>query len=526
MGWTESPGYFCAATESVRDIAQKWIDGGEDLPTHGFEDYTTPTKAARRQTSTGDEYRDEYQMSAVYVDDFLLAAVESSDGLLLEKAARATLHAIHSVFPPPASTDPPGTKDPISVKKLDKGDARWDTTKEILGYELDGIHRTVRLPPAKSDALLHELRKVLKKTRVPLKRFRSLAGRLQHAARILPAARAFFTPLNEALQGTPAFVGLSRHGEIRKALLDAGVLIQELSRRPTHVSELVDGDPDYIGFCDASAFGAGGVWFSGSKSLRPSVWRVEFPSDITRQVVSDSNPNGALTNSDLELAGVLLHYAALEQLVPDLSHVQVAIGCDNTPAVAWTQRMATRASSPVAYRLLRGLAMRQRATHAAPPAIYHVAGDQNTLADVASRTLTSVSHPSAFLPHFASRFPLPQSLSWQRVHPASALCSNVISTLRGQRLELQRWMTPTGKDTGKTGDDMHSGPAPTPTFAGLTGQTAKISSLPLPPGFELDSTGRVGKWDTSLWRKPCVTWRKPSSWLGTMTQEKPTVLKN
>jgi hypothetical protein len=127
---------------------------------------------------------------------------------------------------------------------------------------------------------------VLKKQRVPLKRFRSLAGRLQHATHIPPAAKAFFTMLNEAIRGTPSFIGLSRHSKVRKALLDAGTLIQELSQRPTHVSELVEQDPHFIGFCDASAFGAGSVWFSGNKSLQPSVWRVEFPEDITRQVIS------------------------------------------------------------------------------------------------------------------------------------------------------------------------------------------------------------------------------------------------
>jgi hypothetical protein len=503
-------------------MAQKWIASGENLPKHGFEEFVDPTEAPRRQTSPGTEY----QLTAVYVDDFLMAAVQSREGDLLEKAGRATLHAIHSVFPPPDPTDPPGTKDPISERKLAKGDARWDTTKEILRYELAGIKRTVRLPPAKSEALLKELRKVLKKPRVPLKRFCSLAGRLQHAARILPAAKAFFTPLNDALRGMPSFIGLGRHGEVRKALLDAGALIQELSRRPTHVSELVEQDPHYIGFCDASAFGAGGVWFSGSESLQPSVWRVEFPADITNQVVSDSNPHGALTNSDLELTGVLLHYAVLEQLIPDLAHVQVVIGCDNTPAVAWTKRMATRASSPIAYRLLRGLAMRQRATHAAPPAIYHVAGDQNTLADVASRALPSVSHPSAFLSHFNARFPHPQSPSWHRVHLSSDLCSNVISTLRGQQLELRRWMTKTGRNTGKIGAGMRSEPAPIPTCVTSADRTDITFSLPLPPGFELASTEKVGKLATSLWKRPCVTWRKPSSWLGTMTHEKPMEPKN
>jgi hypothetical protein len=79
---------------------------------------------------------------------------------------------------------------------------------------------------------------------------------------------------------------------------------------------------------------------------------LEFPADITAQVVSDKNPDGVLTNSDLEMAGVILQFLALEQIVPDLCHIQVAIGCDNTPAVAWTKKMATHASSPVAYWLL------------------------------------------------------------------------------------------------------------------------------------------------------------------------------
>jgi hypothetical protein len=72
-------------------------------------------------------------MSAVYVDDFLLAAVQNQQGSLLAGTMRATLHAIHSIFPAPTPTDAPGTKDPISEKKLDKGDARWDVVKEVLG---------------------------------------------------------------------------------------------------------------------------------------------------------------------------------------------------------------------------------------------------------------------------------------------------------------------------------------------------------------------------------------------------------
>jgi hypothetical protein len=529
MDWNESPAYFCSATETARDVAQAWTDQETDLPVHPMEPDTLPAAPPRRQT-TG---TDKYQMSAVYVDDFLQAAVEDRQGTLLERTGRATLHAIHSIFPPPTAADAPGTKDPISEKKLKKGDAQWDTIKEILGYELNGIDRTIQLPKDKAQSLQKELRKVLRKQRIPFKRFRSLVGRLQHAARILPSAKAFFTPMNEALRGLPPFIGLSRHGDLRQALLDTGTMIQELARRPTHVSELVAQDFDYVGFCDASAFGAGGVWFSAIKAIPPTVWRVEFPPDITAQVVSDKNPTGALTNSDLEMAGVSLQFLALEQIAPDLRHAHVAIGCDNTPAVAWTKKMATHSSSPVAHRLLRGLAMRQRSTRAAPPEVYHVSGNTNTLADVASRRIPDItpfpsfaSHPLAFLSYYNSRFPLPQSPSWTIVHPNSNHCSNVISTLRGQRLELRRWMTPNGLKPGKIGPGMREEPMQIHTSAPWTSRLAPTSSLPLPPGFELASSEKASRLDTSPWRKPFVTSRKPSSWLGTMTRAEPMAPKS
>jgi hypothetical protein len=251
MGWNESPAYFCATAESVRDIAQSWLDTGTHKPVHPMESFTAPAKPARPQSSAGPAH----QMSAVYVDGFLLAAVQDATGNFLQRTAWATLHAIHSVFPTPKATGRIDAKDPISEKKLAKGDARWATLKEILGYWLDGIYRTVQLPPPRSDDLLKEVAAVLRKKRVPLKRFRSLSGCLQHAARILPSARAFFTPLNNALRGIPSYIGMSRHGEVCHALLDMCHVLRNLASRPTHVSKLVQSNqPDYIGYCDASGF--------------------------------------------------------------------------------------------------------------------------------------------------------------------------------------------------------------------------------------------------------------------------------
>jgi hypothetical protein len=532
MGWNESPAYFCATTESVRDVAQAWIDARTKKPEHPMEAFVKPTQKARRQTSAGPTH----QMSAVYVDDFLLAAVEDSTGTLLKRTARATLHAIHGVFPSPAATGTPDAKDPISEKKLEKGDARFDVKKEILGYWLDGKARTAQLPPPRAEDLLKETKAILKKPRTPLKRFRSLAGRLQHAARILPSARSFFTPINNALRGLPAFIGLGRNGPVRRALLDVACLIRDLAKRPTHVSELVPQEPDYTGFCDASAFGAGGVWFGGSKPLPPIVWRIQWPQDITTDVVSDSNPTGRITNSDLEMAGVLLQEAVLEKhLGPAMIGAHTAIGSDNSPAVAWTTRMATRSASPISYHLLKGFAMRQRVTRSAPPSVYHVAGITNVLADVASRPLKGVSDrfhlmeatphvmcPNTFLTLFDASYPLPQKRPWTNVQPPSVLWSNVISTLRGQLLEMRQWTIKLAKQPGPTGLAMPENVASIPTCGISQKHYSRPTALPLPPGFELESSGMHSKLDPSLLKKPSVTWRKPSFWLGLTTPDGPT----
>jgi hypothetical protein len=59
-----------------------------------------------------------------------------------------------------------------------------------------------------------------------------------------------------------------------------------------------------------------------------------------------------------------------------------------------------------------------------------------------------------------------------------------------------------------------------------TSQAGRTSSLPLPPKFELGSTEKVGKLDINRWSKPSVISRKPSSLVGTMTQEKCTTQKS
>ena len=133
MGWTESPGYFSAATETGRDIMQALIDAGTECPSHVMEVFMNPSAPPHRQTSP-DVDRNWQMTAAVFVNDYILAAVEDRTGMRLLRMSLAALHTIHGLFPSPERSGHLNGKDPISQKKLEASDAQWAHIKEILGF--------------------------------------------------------------------------------------------------------------------------------------------------------------------------------------------------------------------------------------------------------------------------------------------------------------------------------------------------------------------------------------------------------
>lgn len=221
------------------------------------------------------------------------------------------------------------------------------------------------------------------------------------------------------------------------------------------------------------------------------------------------------------MAAVVLHLSSLEAITHSLRHKYIVVHSDNTPSVAWVTKMATKtANSDAAHRLIRGLAIRHRMLESAPVSIAHVAGVDNALADIASRPITQLDDDAAFLTHFDSAFPL-QNRFWQRARPPPEQLSNVISTLRGQRLTLQRWMVQSVPPTGDGG----ASTAPSVELIHGSGTPTRPPGAnycwALPPGLVLDTLGKVGKLAPRPSKKPCVTWHKPSCWRDTPTHDAP-----
>ena len=441
MGWSESPAFFCAATETARDVAAANLTAGQVPPPHPMEDIMMNIDWASIPAHTVDPQTTKFlTLLEVYVDDFI-ALVHTTDPAALRTISRTLLHAIDNVFPGPKVTG--SSMGPaVSHKKL-IADGTWTTRKEILGWLLDGIARTIELPPTKVTTILDTLRKMRRtSTSVTLSEVQKLHGKLQFTSIALPCSKALLGPLDRIISTTIRRDAhrIKVNTTLRDLLTDWTALLHQASSRPTHVRELVEHTPSYRGFVDASKWGVGGVWFSGIHHIEPIVWFLPWPEDIRAAFCSSANPDGAITISDLELAGIFIHFLALEAHAlhsgQTLKHRSVAIWCDNLPAVAWTYKFRT-STSPLAARILRALAIRLHSTHSALLNVQHISGIYNTMADYASREHTTDSHD--FLAAFTTRFPPPQNGFWTLYQFADATASKVFSELRRTPSPLASW---------------------------------------------------------------------------------------
>jgi hypothetical protein len=218
---------------------------------------------------------------------------------------------------------------------------------------------------------------------------------------------------------------------------------------------------------------------------------------------------------------VVLHLNILEPLVPSMHHKSMQIHSNHNPSVAWLTKMATQtANSDAAHRLVQGLALHQRMLHSAPVSITHGAGSDNTLANIASQAITQLDDYHAFTMHFDNLFPLQENF-WQYASPPPMQLSNVIPTLRGQRLTMQRWTVPLAPPAGAGGNNTVLIVEQIRGCATRLPRSAASYSWDLPPGLILDSLGKVGKLEPRPMKKHCVTWHKLSCWKDTPTPDEP-----
>ena len=64
------------------------------------------------------------------------------------------------------------------------------------------------------------------------------------------------------------------------------------------------------------------------------MWHIEWPQYIIDRLVTSTNPNGTISNSDMELAGELMHIEVLAQSF-DIEQETALRKTDNHNALLW-----------------------------------------------------------------------------------------------------------------------------------------------------------------------------------------------
>ena len=449
MGFIDSPGFFGTASETARDVAQQYAQAPMGtLPKHKFEHYTQAHEDYRQLPTVAKEVEQLLFTLEVYVDDFIGACVADSQEHL-DHVGRAALHGIHDVFPPTVEE----ASDPNSVKKLKKGDGSWQLDKDLLGFDFNGEHRTIIVDEAKREALLGTLRAWTRlarergsssAARVEFVEFRKKIAQLRHVAICIPSGKGLLSESSRlaSMEGQ-RYVFIRVGSLVYQELHGWLTLLREATAKPTHCKELVSGHPDIVGIVDASKEGVGGIVVGENEAVIPFVFRLEWPQEVRDLVISDHNPDGKITNSDLECAGALLLWLVIERVVPNLAGKHVALLNDNSPTVSWLTRL-TSTRSRTAAALLRILSMRLKLARASPLIPMHIAGEQNAISDIPSRSFGGKAKwhcktDREFLTLFNSTFPLPQQNCWTLFHLPKESCTRVISVLLTQASEPQEW---------------------------------------------------------------------------------------
>ena len=150
MGWIESPPFFCAASETARDVAEQYLQLPLNSGTHHkFTPLTVTHNDVTLLSTTPYPTAPLKFLLEVFMDDYIGLAIPTTLAQL-RHFSDAVMFGIHDIFPPHIEA----TMDPISMRKLEKGDGSWAVVKDVLGLTFDGDTKTVWLENTKRDALI------------------------------------------------------------------------------------------------------------------------------------------------------------------------------------------------------------------------------------------------------------------------------------------------------------------------------------------------------------------------------------
>ncbi len=236
LGWVESALYFCMASETAQDAAVQYIKTKVGLlRQHKFEGWAGAELAFVNSNTT---QRDLCYFLEVHVNDYI-ACIVSTSKEQIKHIAREILHGIYDMYPP--STD--NSKDPILAKKLRKGNGTFESNKCLLGFNFDGVNKTMWLEKEKRVALLtvlHQWSRGATKSKrgIQFAEFKSMTAKLRHAFAALREGQGLPSPCNWVIQKPLQVIYLHYNGVLLEVIQKIRTILRASIQSPTQFKDL------------------------------------------------------------------------------------------------------------------------------------------------------------------------------------------------------------------------------------------------------------------------------------------------
>ena len=136
---------------------------------------------------------------------------------------------------------------------------------------------------------------------------------------------------------------------------------------------------------------------------------------MTKDIKTATNPEGRITNSDLEMAGLVLLWLTMEEVCGPLEEKRLPLFNVNSPTIRWATKLASKRLT-VAEHLVQAIALHAKQQKACPFTPIHIAGKHMAIADIPSRSFGSYpawhcNSDDELLTFLNSTFPLPSQQS-------------------------------------------------------------------------------------------------------------------
>ena len=119
------------------------------------------------------------------------------------------------------------------------------------------------------------------------------------------------------------------------------------------------------------------------KAYTPKVFCLAWAEDI-KQIFHKRD----ITNSDLEMAVLLMLWLAMEEVCPKLQSAHIALFSDNSSTIGWVKRLTARGSL-VEMQLVQASTLRLKKAGASPLTPLHISGEENYMTDIPSSSFSS-----------------------------------------------------------------------------------------------------------------------------------------